>query len=58
MDNFGLKPRGRKLRGKLKQHYGNLTGDDLVYSEAKEDEFLGWFRSEMIKPTTQAPPNS
>jgi len=35
-----------------------LTGDDLVYSEAKEDEFLGWLRSEMIKPTTQAPPNS
>jgi hypothetical protein len=30
-----------ELKGKLKQQYGNLTDDDLVFSEGKEDELLG-----------------
>lgn len=28
-------------KGKLKQKYGQLTDDDLVYSEGKEDELIG-----------------
>jgi uncharacterized protein YjbJ (UPF0337 family) len=27
--------------GKLKAKYGELTDDDLIYMEGKEDEFLG-----------------
>lgn len=29
------------LKGKLKQEYADLTDDDLVYEEGKEDELLG-----------------
>jgi uncharacterized protein YjbJ (UPF0337 family) len=30
-----------EVKGKLKQKYGQLTDDDLVFAEGKEDEFLG-----------------
>jgi len=29
------------VKGKLKQKYGQLTDDDLVYAEGKEDELVG-----------------
>jgi uncharacterized protein YjbJ (UPF0337 family) len=29
------------VKGKLKQKYGELTDDDLVYVEGKEDELYG-----------------
>ncbi len=29
------------ISGKLKQKYGNLTDDDLKYTEGKEDEVIG-----------------
>ena len=29
------------IKGKLKQKYGELTDDDLVYVEGKEDELYG-----------------
>ena len=30
-----------EVKGKLKQKYGQLTDDDLAFSEGKEDELLG-----------------
>ena len=30
-----------QLRGKLKQKYANLTDDDLMFEEGKEEELLG-----------------
>lgn len=30
-----------QVKGKLKQKYGQLTDDDLKYSEGKEDELIG-----------------
>jgi len=30
-----------QVKGKLKQKYGNLTDDDLIFSEGKFDELLG-----------------
>jgi len=38
-----LKIRGNwnELKGKLKQKYANLTDDDLLFTEGKEDELLG-----------------
>ena len=29
------------IKGKLKQQYGDLTDDDLIYIEGKEDELYG-----------------
>jgi len=38
-----LKIRGtwNELKGKIKQAYGDLTDDDLVREEGKDDEMLG-----------------
>jgi uncharacterized protein YjbJ (UPF0337 family) len=36
-----MKGNWNQLKGKLKQQYGDLTDDDLKYSEGKEDEVLG-----------------
>jgi uncharacterized protein YjbJ (UPF0337 family) len=62
MDNLELKGRWNVLKGKLKQSYGDLTDDDLTYTEGKEDELWGrlqkktgqtkeqlhkWFKSNM-----------
>lgn len=30
-----------ELKGKIKQAYGDLTDDDLTYTEGKEDEMWG-----------------
>jgi uncharacterized protein YjbJ (UPF0337 family) len=30
-----------ELKGKLKQKYAQLTEDDLLYAQGKEDELLG-----------------
>jgi uncharacterized protein YjbJ (UPF0337 family) len=30
-----------EMKGKVKQHWANLTDDDLLYEEGKEDELLG-----------------
>jgi uncharacterized protein YjbJ (UPF0337 family) len=30
-----------EMKGKVKQHWANLTDDDLMYEEGKEDELLG-----------------
>ncbi len=31
----------KQVKGKFKQKYGDLTDDDLMYSEGKFDEMLG-----------------
>jgi uncharacterized protein YjbJ (UPF0337 family) len=36
-----LKGNWNQLKGKLKQKYGQLTDDDLSFSDGKEDELLG-----------------
>jgi len=38
-----LKMRGswNEVKGKLKQKYADLTDDDLMYAEGKEDELFG-----------------
>ena len=39
--NLKLKGNWNQLKGKMKQQYANLTDDDLLYEEGKEDEMLG-----------------
>ncbi|WP_192348356.1 CsbD family protein [Algoriphagus sp. Y33] len=43
MSAFEDKVKGNwnEIKGKLKQQYGDLTDDDLMYSEGKSDELLG-----------------
>jgi uncharacterized protein YjbJ (UPF0337 family) len=36
-----LKGNWNVVKGKLKQSYGELTDDDLTYSEGQEDELVG-----------------
>ena len=37
----GFKGRWNEIKGKLKQKYAQLTDDDLMYQDGKEDELLG-----------------
>lgn len=36
-----LKGNWNELKGKLKQQFANLTDDDLLLQEGREDEMLG-----------------
>jgi len=36
-----LKGKWNQVKGKLKEEYAELTDDDLVYEEGKEDQLLG-----------------
>lgn len=41
MSNLKLKGTWNELKGKVKQQYADLTDDDLLYEEGKEDELIG-----------------
>lgn len=41
MGNLEMKGNWNKIKGKLKEKYGELTDDDLRYMEGKEDQMLG-----------------
>ena len=38
-----------ELKGKLKQKHADLTDDDLLYAEGKEDEILGKLEQKLGK---------
>ena len=44
-----LKGNWNQLKGKLKQEYANLTDDDLLYVEGKEDELHGRLQKKLGK---------
>ncbi|HRO47737.1 CsbD family protein [Agriterribacter sp.] len=43
MESWKLKLKGNwnEVKGKIKQKYSNITDDDLLYEEGKDDELLG-----------------
>ncbi len=41
MSNLKLKGNWNELKGKVKQKYAELTDDDLLFEEGKEDELVG-----------------
>ncbi|MFT4176244.1 MAG: CsbD family protein [Luteolibacter sp.] len=41
MNSLQLKGDWNILKGKLKQHWADLTDDDLHYVEGKQDELIG-----------------
>ncbi len=47
MTNLNLKGHWNEIKGKLKQKYGQLTDDDLMFTEGKEDEMLGRLQSRL-----------
>lgn len=44
-----LKGNWNEQKGKLKQKYANLTDDDLMYAEGKEEELLGRLQKKLGK---------
>lgn len=41
MTKLEMKGTWNEAKGKLKQKYADLTDDDLLFEEGKEDELLG-----------------
>lgn len=41
MDKLRIKGSWNELKGRAKQEWADLTDDDLLYVEGKEDELLG-----------------
>jgi len=41
MNTFIMKGNWNEIAGKLKQQFANLTDDDLLFKEGKEEELLG-----------------
>ena len=49
MTKLNLKGNWNETKGKLKQKFGQLTDDDLVFSEGKDDELLGRLQKRLGK---------
>lgn len=49
MNSLGFKGEWNEVKGRLKQQYGLLTDDDLVYAEGKDDELLGRLQKKLGK---------
>jgi uncharacterized protein YjbJ (UPF0337 family) len=41
MNTLSMKGNWKEIAGKLKQRFANLTDDDLLFLEGKEEELLG-----------------
>jgi uncharacterized protein YjbJ (UPF0337 family) len=51
MESWKLKLKGNwnEVKGKVKQKYADLTDDDLLYEEGKDDELLGRIQKKIGK---------
>lgn len=49
MERLELRGNWNELKGKLKQRYAELTDDDLMYEEGREDELLGRLQKKLGK---------
>jgi len=49
MNKLELKGNWNEVKGKLKQKYGQLTDDDLSFTEGKEDELIGRIQKKLGK---------
>lgn len=49
MNTTGIKGNWNEIKGKLKQEYADLTDDDLLYEEGKEDELFGKIQQKIGK---------
>jgi uncharacterized protein YjbJ (UPF0337 family) len=53
MEKLEIKGNWNELKGKLKQKYGDLTDDDLILAEGKEDELYGRLQKRLGKTKRQ-----
>jgi len=44
-----IKGNWNEIKGRLKQRYANLTDDDLLFVEGKEDELMGRLQKKLGK---------
>lgn len=49
MNKLQIKGTWNEVKGKLKQKYGELTDDDLLLTEGKEDELYGRLQTKLGK---------
>ena len=49
MDKLEIKGNWNKIKGKLKEEYGELTDNDLKYTEGKEDQLIGNLQEKLGK---------
>lgn len=49
MEKQQVKGTWNEMKGKLKQKYGQLTDDDLMYAEGKKDEMYGRLQQKLGK---------
>jgi uncharacterized protein YjbJ (UPF0337 family) len=49
MNKLEIKGNWNEIKGKLKQKYGDLTDDDLMFAEGKEDELYGRLQKRLGK---------
>jgi len=49
MNKLGIKGNWNEIKGKLKQKYANLTDDDLMFAEGKQDELYGRLQKRLGK---------
>ena len=47
MTKLEFKGNWNEVKGKLKQKYAQLTDDDLLFSEGKDDELLGHLQAKL-----------
>ena len=53
MDKLEIKGNWNQLKGKLKEKYGQLTDNDLQFSEGKEDQLVGKLQDRLGKTRQQ-----
>jgi uncharacterized protein YjbJ (UPF0337 family) len=53
MNTFTMKGNWNEIAGKLKQQYANLTDDDLLFKEGKEEELLGRLQQKLGKTKSE-----
>jgi uncharacterized protein YjbJ (UPF0337 family) len=49
MNSLTIKGDWKQMSGKLKQQFANLTDDDLLFAEGKEEELLGRIQKKLGK---------
>lgn len=53
MEKLSIKGNWNELAGKLKREFANLTDDDLLLKEGKEEELLGRLQQKLGKTKEQ-----
>ena len=53
MNTFTIKGNWNEIAGKLKQQFANLTDDDLLFKQGKEEELLGRLQQKLGKTKSE-----